>query len=156
MTTLQSLQLNVVIIDGPSREELFDALRLVEERRELEFTFAVDDKLKQLHFFNAYNHPSCCGVISLKALIGGIEPADDSGKSWNIKIRLLIKFCEHRKNGTKFFSNWIETRISYTTSNRKGRPLDDRFVQKCMRFNPRWDELNPGGVWFGYEMTKNL
>jgi hypothetical protein len=59
----QSLQR--ILVNGPSREELFDALRLRHEGRKVTFTDAHG--------------------LEYKASISAIEIEDGSGESWNLK-----------------------------------------------------------------------
>ena len=151
MTTLDPQKLAVGIIDGPSREEIFDSNRLVSEKRELTFTFGVSDHSRQLQLVNHFGRPVKIADVELKGLVRYVEPLDDSGDYWRVKIRFLVKFCEHdyETDSTHFFSEYVTVKIDYNIRNRKGRPTDPLgFVRKCMRFHRRWDANNSGGLWF--------
>lgn len=66
MTKVEQLR----VMDGPSREELFDALRLRHEQRTIVF------KLK---------HPGAPGVLRpMSAIIIGITAESDNGHYWNV------------------------------------------------------------------------
>lgn len=67
------LQNTIEIANGPSREELFDGLRLFSEKRTVDFVFINNTR----------------SLITLATSIKSIEPEDESGHYWNIK--LLIK-----------------------------------------------------------------
>ena len=58
----------VNIVNGPSREELFDALRLRHEVRGVKFTL------------EAY------GGLRISVLVNGIEVEDGSGNSWTLLL----------------------------------------------------------------------
>ncbi len=132
MTTLESLEswahrLKISIIRGPSREELFDALRLVSERRKLEFTFLVKDERKELSFLNAYGYPVEAAEVTLKALTLGIElPEGFPYDNWKVRVALLIRFCEVSEDlqSSGFFNEWVEVGIHFNTLSRKGRPVN--------------------------------
>lgn len=148
MATLQDFKIYVNVVDGPGREELFDANRLIELDLKCKFTFAVADKSGQLKFFDCFDQPVDWSEVSVKAQILYAEPLDTSGRHWKIKVRLPIKMCEHHDDTTMFFAEVVETWLDFNTHNRKGRPHDRRFVEKCMRWNDCWDKNNPGGLWF--------
>lgn len=58
----------VKIVSGPSREEMFDSLRLFKERRRVEFVLD-DSRNSQFSTF--------CSIVSIQA-------EDGSGQSWNL------------------------------------------------------------------------
>lgn len=62
------------IINGPSREELFDALRLFDNRRSVVFT---------LRDVNTEE------IFELQCWVQGIELEDGSGHSWIVKLDAL-------------------------------------------------------------------
>ena len=72
------------IISGPSREELFDALRLLAHVTDVPFVIICEDKKYTLH-----------------ARITGIKAEDGSGHSWNITINV---FSNLEKDFVKLFS----------------------------------------------------
>jgi hypothetical protein len=59
----------IQITDGPSREELFDGMRLFAEKRTILFTVKVNEK-----------------DYHLRVKMLGIEAEDGSGNSWNLKF----------------------------------------------------------------------
>ena len=61
------------IIDGPSREELFDALRLCAERRTPAFTLT---------------RPGLSQPIRVYVYVAGIEPESGDGHSWILKLQI--------------------------------------------------------------------
>ena len=65
----------IKITSGPSREELFDGLRLFAEKREVGFT--IENNGRQMK-------PT--------AWIHGIEAEDGSGQSWNLKFSIDESF----------------------------------------------------------------
>jgi hypothetical protein len=71
-----TIQLNITedyaITDGPSREELFDALRLFNEHRKVLFTLKRQDARES---------------YTLPAIVMRIEPEDGSGHSWCLRIQ---------------------------------------------------------------------
>lgn len=158
MTTLDSLKLRVEISQGPSREDLFDALRLMGEKRDLRFVFTVDDLSRQLIFVNpilrGYTHDA---VVRLEGRIRGIDSADDSGENWRIRVSFLIHFFEMFSEGTtraRSYHDRVEMALDYNTVSRKGSPVDQAdFINKCMLLNPTTDENNPGGLWFDDRLT---
>jgi len=61
------------IIAGPSREELFDALRLRHEGRKVTFTLVSADKISTL-------------PLVLEVSVDEISSEDGSGESWILKL----------------------------------------------------------------------
>lgn len=154
MATLQNFRIWVYVLNGPSREDLFDANRLVEHELRCKFTFGAHDGSRQLKFFNALKNANFLDDLELTARILSAEPLDTTGDNWRVKVGLMIDFRECRHNLNYFFSRQIITQLGYNTSTRKGLPSDRRFVQKCMRWNDDWDENNPGGLWFNREVAR--
>ena len=64
----------IAITNGPSREELFDGLRLFAEKREVGFNFVSNGR-----------------DITLPFIIQSIEVEDGSGHSWNLKMVLHLE-----------------------------------------------------------------
>lgn len=64
----------IQITNGPSREELFDGLRLFAEKREV--SFIIVDNGRQL---------------TLPATMRSIQAEDGSGQSWNITGHITVK-----------------------------------------------------------------
>lgn len=79
-----------VIFSGPSREELFDAMRLCAEYRTTDFT--LQDK----------------ATYTVKAGVVGIEPMGPSGHDWRIKLWIKVDGSPRMVEGV------------YSTSTRKG------------------------------------
>lgn len=67
----------IAITNGPSREELFDGLRLLSEERSVKFI--IENNGREMR-------PA--------VLIRSIEAEDDSGQSWNIKLSIDKNFIE--------------------------------------------------------------
>jgi hypothetical protein len=83
----------IEIVSGPSREELFDSLRLVKENRQVVFGLK----------FSSVDRPTNACVMS-------IEAEDGSGNCWNIKLYLSA--------GTSLKSRYLKG--FYRTSTRTG------------------------------------
>lgn len=73
--THRTMKKTIQISNGPSREELFDGLRLFSEKRMIPFCVQKDSEEKHV-----------------AALINAIEAEDGSGQSWNLQICLNKKF----------------------------------------------------------------
>lgn len=98
----------IEISNGPSREELFDGLRLFSEKRQV--GFLIIDNGRQM---------------TLPTIMQSIQAEDGSGQSWNISINVEIKdmlllslpinvrqlFAKHKSVGIKAY---------YSSKNRKG------------------------------------
>jgi hypothetical protein len=67
-------QKTIQIANGPSREELFDGLRLFAEKREV--GFVIEHNGTQL---------------TLPVIMQGIQSEDGSGQSWNIMFNIEVK-----------------------------------------------------------------
>lgn len=67
-------QKTIQITSGPSREELFDGLRLFAEKREVGFNIEDNGRL-----------------LTLPVIMQGIQPEDGSGQSWNVVINIEVK-----------------------------------------------------------------
>lgn len=67
-------QKTIQITSGPSREELFDGLRLFAEKREVGFSIEDNGRL-----------------LTLPVIMQGIYPEDGSGQSWNVVINIEVK-----------------------------------------------------------------
>ncbi len=65
----------IQITNGPSREELFDGLRLLSEKRMTPLCFVKESQEKYV-----------------AAFLSSIEAEDGSGQSWNLVISLNSKF----------------------------------------------------------------
>lgn len=65
----------IQITNGPSREELFDGLRLLSEKRLIPFCLTQDEKEKYA-----------------AVLISSIEAEDGSGQSWNLTFSISERF----------------------------------------------------------------
>lgn len=153
MATLQDFRIKVVVIDGPSREEMFDANRLTELELKCEFTLLVTDESGQLRFVDFLGKPSPLnrGKIKLEAEILSCEPRSTDGTEWMVKLVIPVKKTKIERNSTSFFTELVQTRIIFNTDNRQGEPHDRKFVEKFMSYNDRTDENNPNGLWFmGY------
>lgn len=104
----------IQISNGPSREELFDGLRLFAEKREVAFLIENNDG-KQ---------------ISLPFIMQSIQAEDGSGNSWNIQMNLHLKSLGENSMMTpiilrkEFFGNPIKNAIVvkayYSTKTRRG------------------------------------
>ncbi len=82
------MEKTIKIASGPSREELFDSLRLCAEQRHVPFRLEFDNGIK--------NVPS--------TYIQAIEAEDGSGESWNIKMSIRKDFLEARG---KIDAHWL-------------------------------------------------
>jgi hypothetical protein len=65
---------------GPSREELFDCLRLFNEHRHIEFTLQAG-----MEDCDPWNNPN---TYCLKAMVHGISTEDGSGHSWTLRVSI--------------------------------------------------------------------
>jgi hypothetical protein len=150
MATLSDFQIRVSVIDGPNREELFDSNRLVELNLMREFTFMVSDRSGKLQFVDFLGHPSPINgaKITVPAEIISCESRNSVGTMWLVKLVMPFKMTAIAPHTTRFYTEMVEVRIIYSTSNRHGDPIDRKFVQKCMRYYDRSDENNPNGLWF--------
>ncbi|MEI7451776.1 MAG: hypothetical protein WCK37_01080 [Candidatus Falkowbacteria bacterium] len=83
----------ILIANGPSREELFDGLRLFTEKRVV--NFIIEDNGRQM---------------TLPAIMQGISPEDGSGQCWNINFLV----------DTKIFLNLNLTPDIRSKANKKG------------------------------------
>jgi hypothetical protein len=146
MTTLQDLKVYAVVVEGPRREELFDANRLVELELRCDFTFVVCDESQRLKYDNHMGRREA--RVKIPAQIRYAEPLGDKGRNFRVKIRMVLPMLEHHDDVTRVFGEEVITYLDYNTSNRQGRPHDRRFIEKCMRYHEPWDDNNPGGLWF--------
>ncbi len=81
MTTLIDITGDWSIEDGPSREVLFDALRLFNEQRRVEFTVLGPDP---------FNRPGLRGTpYTLVTQVNGIQAEDGSGQNWILTVYFL-------------------------------------------------------------------
>ncbi len=99
----------IQIANGPSREELFDGLRLFSEKRQVNF------------HFEDHGRP----LITLPTTIIGIEAEDGSGQSWNIKLMVNLKDLPQFKFPVDFRLLFNKKpivcfKVYYSTKNRKG------------------------------------
>ncbi len=78
---MTTTEIHYTITKGPSREELFDALRLCNEHRQLTFEIAEtstgDARLPM------------GSRTQVRAFVMGILPEDGSGHSWIVKLRFI-------------------------------------------------------------------
>jgi hypothetical protein len=115
MTTQLNITEDYIITDGPSREELFDALRLFNEQRRVLFT------LKKI-----YQHER--RTYTLPAVVLGVKPEDGSGHNWCLELQ----FSNNAENGIVLGEQQHEKfGIYYHDQRRKGtiadaRPFKDR------------------------------
>ena len=91
----------IVITSGPSREELFDGLRLFAEKRVIGFT--IENNGRQM---------------TPVVLMQGIEPEDGGGQSWNIKFLISEGFVGKAANPLNPQSKLVKA--YYSTRTRKG------------------------------------
>jgi hypothetical protein len=68
------MQKTINITGGPSREELFDGLRLFAESREVPFLIVNNGR-----------------QVTLTGIIQSIQAEDGSGQSWNISMNVTTK-----------------------------------------------------------------
>lgn len=94
------------ITDGPSREDLFDALRLFKEHRCVEFELLERRQDGQLRINGS--------KVRLKARILGISPEDGSGHSWCLDVQF-----ENNENITLTNKNTIS--VYYHDAGNGGR-----------------------------------
>jgi hypothetical protein len=102
--------ITITITNGPSREELFDGLRLFAEKRAVPFT--LEDKRKEI-LFTAY--------------IIGIEVVDKKGEWWNLKLRIRKSFVALNHEDDYFD---VHPFFNDKTNSRKFLPVDARFSTK--------------------------
>ncbi|MCX6753421.1 MAG: hypothetical protein NTW62_03715 [Candidatus Nomurabacteria bacterium] len=96
----------ILITSGPSREELFDGLRLFAEKRTIDFIIEKNGQ-----------------KTKLPLIIQGIEAEDGSGECWNIKFVVNYKrFIVLNPYITDFASNSInlKSKAYYSTRTREG------------------------------------
>lgn len=98
----------IQIVNGPSREELFDGLRLFAEKREV--GFMIVDNGRQM---------------TLPTILQSIQAEDGSGQSWNLKIKVEVKDLLKLSLPVQVrnvFAGEKTIRISayYSSKNRKG------------------------------------
>lgn len=72
MTTRINITSDWTITDGPSREELFDALRLFNEHRSVEFQVGLS--------------PVASSLVRVKMQINSIAAEDGTGRNWNLIV----------------------------------------------------------------------
>lgn len=88
----RTMKKTIEIINGPSREELFDGLRLSAEKRLI--PFSITDK-----FWRNY------GGITIKTMIQSIQIEDGSGQSWNISFSVRVGDFTPMFDFKEFFPN---------------------------------------------------
>ena len=98
----------IQITSGPSREELFDGLRLFSEKRQV--GFLIVDNGRQM---------------TLPTIMQSIQAEDGSGQSWNISIIVEVKdllALSLPVNVKQVFAGHKSVRIKayYSSKNRKG------------------------------------
>lgn len=96
----------IEITNGPSREELFDGLRLFTEKRFVKFT-VLDSSWE----------------IPTEILLQGIQAEDGSGQNWNLTIFIDDYFTKNRIP-ILAFRNLVnpirKAKAFYSTNTRKG------------------------------------
>lgn len=136
MTTTRNLE-KCQIIDGPSREELFDALRLRNEHRKV--TFTVLQRGNQ-------GNPSISGrQIRLLAAINEITAEDGSGHSWCLKVRI-----EASPEDGSVMSRHDVVDLYYRDERREGQIIDARRIAE----RPTIDRK--GGIWSGGHLIARI
>jgi hypothetical protein len=108
------METTIQIANGPSREELFDGLRLFTEKREV--TFLIDNNGGK--------------QSSLPFIMQSIQAEDGSGNCWNIQMNLYSKSFGENFSMTpfilrkEFFGNPVKNAITvkayYSTKTRRG------------------------------------
>lgn len=110
------------VTDGPSREEIFDALRLFNEQRYVNFVLADQ----------SVAHPQ-----SLPAKIMGIRPEDGSGHNW------LLTVTFRKASPSSFWIGNTDTyELYYSSKRRSGSVLDATSQAERIR-------LVDGAIWKG-------
>ncbi|MCX6756140.1 MAG: hypothetical protein NTX85_02280 [Candidatus Nomurabacteria bacterium] len=109
----RTMSQTIQILNGPSREELFDGLRLFAEKREVGFNLESNGR-----------------EITLPFIMQSIEPEDGSGNSWNTKMNLHVDslgkdFYQIPLEIRKAFlgtptKKVIQVKTYYSTKTRKG------------------------------------
>ncbi|MFZ2205472.1 MAG: hypothetical protein WAV23_02695 [Minisyncoccia bacterium] len=103
----------IQILSGPSREELFDGLRLFFEKRTVNFTVENDNGRSKR---------------GLPTIIQCIEPEDGSGDSWNIRfniptedlLRLDYSFFPDNFYDSHVNKKMVGVKAYYSTKSRVG------------------------------------
>ena len=85
------------LVGGPSREELFDALRLGHEGRKTYFTIAPRKDLPDNPRFRV-------GPLKISVRVTGVSEEDGSGNNWLFKL-----YDEHSQFGTNSLHGYINT-----------------------------------------------
>jgi len=104
------MKTTITIASGPSREELFDGLRLFIEKRVINFNFKKNGT-----------------EIKVPLIIQGIEAEDGSGESWIIKFAIdYKKFIVYPLFCGELASNSVDlkSKAYYSTKNRTGTILN--------------------------------
>jgi len=109
------------ITGGPSREELFDALRLFGERRRVEFTFHREESPKK---------------IRLRTQINLIEVEDGMGEKWILEVYFVPDdgLYMHPRGPYELY---------YDTITRKGKITDAR------KYGEKYHIDRDGVIWRG-------
>ena len=105
--TSQTGRLYILITEGPSREALFDGIRLRHEGRNVTFTLGPDLSVKSV------SHPDL-GQVLFRINAIGIE--DGSGKSWRLSLQTIGRL---QIMGSQKFVAY------YSTRTREGRLFPD-------------------------------
>jgi len=103
----QTRRLYVKITDGPSRETLFDGLRLRHEGRRVTFTLGPDLSVKLVDL---------SGLGQIQFAINAIGIEDGSGKSWRLSLQTTKKLKVLGSN---------KLVACYNTRTREGRLFPD-------------------------------
>lgn len=99
----------IQITSGPSREELFDGLRLFSEKRVVDFLIVNNGR-----------------QVNLPVIMQSIQAEDGSGHSWNvsfvIEVKTLLRISLPVDVITVFAGKKaITAKAYYSTKNRRGR-----------------------------------
>lgn len=137
MTTTGNIE-ECQIIDGPSREELFDALRLRNEHRKVTFTVLQRGS-------NGGNPRTSGRYIRLLAVINEITAEDGSGHSWCLKVR--IEACP---DDGSIMSRHDVVDLYYRDERREGQIIDARRLAE----RPTIDRK--GGIWAGGHLIARI
>jgi hypothetical protein len=111
MTTHINIDGYWTVSDGPSREDLFDALRLFNEHRRVEFTLGSP-------------MPGRHTPYTLLAQVNSVQAEDGSGHSWNVTV-----YFDEVPNQLTLNRRGPHT-LYYHDKRRKGTVLESRLGDK--------------------------
>lgn len=92
------------VADGPSREDLFDALRLRNEQRLVVFGLVIEGQVERL-----------------TTLVNGVTAEDGSGHSWLLKLSF-----KNRQAGRRTVINTAPVYLYYHDKRRNGTVVDHK------------------------------